>query len=133
MSAALLPPSLSSIFSSSSSTSNPYPLHCVSPPFNLAASRPARSFLLGATASYSDSSDLSLVSPTSGLIVQALDQKLLTLLRQRKTEDAWIAYTNSPHFPSPTCLSRLVSQLSFQNTRSTFTRAQSIVTRLRHE
>ncbi|KAI9122411.1 hypothetical protein K1719_007100 [Acacia pycnantha] len=133
MSAALLPPSLSSIFSSSSSASNPYPLHCVSPPFSLAASRPAHSFLLSATASYSDPSDLSLLSPTSDLTVQALDQKLLTLLRQRKTEDAWIAYTNSPHLPSPTCLSRLVSQLSFQNTRSALTRAQSIVTRLRHE
>ncbi|XP_028775179.1 pentatricopeptide repeat-containing protein At3g09650, chloroplastic [Neltuma alba] len=135
MNAALLPPSLPSIFSSS--VSNPYPLHCASPPFNLAAasspSRPARSSLVGGAANYADPSDLSLISTSSDPTVEALDQKLLTLLRQRKTEEAWTAYTNSAHLPSPACLSRLVSQLSFQNTRSGLTRAQSIVTRLRHE
>ncbi|KAK2647710.1 hypothetical protein Ddye_015199 [Dipteronia dyeriana] len=61
------------------------------------------------------------------------DQILLTLLRQRKTEEAWIHYTLSAHLPSPTCLSRLVSQLSYQNTNLGLTRAQSIVTRLRHD
>lgn len=132
MNASLLPPPLPPIFSSSS-VSNPCPLHCVSSPFTLAASRPARSFLVGAAANYADPSDLSPISTTSDLTVEALDQKLLTLLRQRKTEEAWIAYTNSTHLPNPTCLSRLVSQLSFQNTRSGLTRAQSIVTRLRHE
>lgn len=61
------------------------------------------------------------------------DQKLLSLLRDRKTEEAWNTYTNSTHLPNPTCLSRLVSQLSYQNTLSSLTRAQSIVTRLRNE
>ncbi|KAI3520231.1 hypothetical protein L1887_09521 [Cichorium endivia] len=61
------------------------------------------------------------------------DETLLNLLRQRKTEDAWVAYTQSPHLPNPTCLSRLVCQLSYQNTPSALTRAQSIIQRLRHE
>ncbi|KAG4996144.1 hypothetical protein JHK85_027583 [Glycine max] len=61
------------------------------------------------------------------------DQKLLSLLRDRKTEEAWLAYSHSTHLPNPTCLSRLVSQLSYQNTLSSLTRAQSIVTRLRNE
>ncbi|XP_020238122.1 pentatricopeptide repeat-containing protein At3g09650, chloroplastic [Cajanus cajan] len=61
------------------------------------------------------------------------DHKLLSLLRDRKTEEAWNTYTNSTHLPNPTCLSRLVSQLSYQNTLSSLTRAQSIVTRLRNE
>ncbi|KAL7615306.1 hypothetical protein Lser_V15G08438 [Lactuca serriola] len=61
------------------------------------------------------------------------DDTLLNLLRQRKTEEAWLAYTQSPHLPNPTCLSRLVCQLSYQNTPSALTRAQSIIQRLRHE
>ncbi|CAJ1968463.1 unnamed protein product [Sphenostylis stenocarpa] len=61
------------------------------------------------------------------------DQKLLSLLRDRKTEEAWHAYTHSTQLPNPTCLSRLISQLSYQNTPSSLTRAQSIVTRLRRE
>ncbi|KAL9228029.1 hypothetical protein vseg_003648 [Gypsophila vaccaria] len=56
---------------------------------------------------------------------------LLTLLRQRKTEEAYQIYENAPELPDPTCLSRLVSQLSYQNTPSSFSRAQSILTRLR--
>ncbi|GFZ11106.1 tetratricopeptide repeat (TPR)-like superfamily protein [Actinidia rufa] len=61
------------------------------------------------------------------------DQALLTLLRQRKTEEAWLTYAQCAHLPSPTCLSRLVSQLSYQNTQLGLTRAQSIIQRLRHE
>ncbi|KAI3748384.1 hypothetical protein L6452_11417 [Arctium lappa] len=61
------------------------------------------------------------------------DDTLLNLLRQRKTEDAWLLYTQSPHLPNPTCLSRLICQLSYQNTPSALTRAQSIIQRLRHE
>lgn len=61
------------------------------------------------------------------------DQRLLTLLRQKKTEDAWIAYTESQHIPSSTCLSRLVCQLSYQNTEASLKRAQSIIQRLRNE
>ncbi|KAK9724042.1 hypothetical protein RND81_05G044000 [Saponaria officinalis] len=58
---------------------------------------------------------------------------LLSLLRQRKTEEAWLFYQNTPHLPDPTCLSRLLSQLSYQNTPDSFSRAQSIFTRLRDE
>eukprot|EP00262_Sarcandra_glabra_P006495 TRINITY_DN18820_c0_g1_i1.p1 TRINITY_DN18820_c0_g1~~TRINITY_DN18820_c0_g1_i1.p1 ORF type:complete len:730 (-),score=108.89 TRINITY_DN18820_c0_g1_i1:340-2529(-) len=61
------------------------------------------------------------------------DQALLTLLRQRKTDEAWLAYAQSPHLPSPTCLSRLVCQLSYQNTSLGLSRAQSIIRRLRDE
>ncbi|OVA18174.1 Pentatricopeptide repeat [Macleaya cordata] len=59
------------------------------------------------------------------------DQPLLSLLRQRKTEEAWLTYLHSPHLPNSQCLSRLVSQLSYQNTKQSFTRAQSIIRRLR--
>ncbi|XP_074275450.1 pentatricopeptide repeat-containing protein At3g09650, chloroplastic [Silene latifolia] len=58
---------------------------------------------------------------------------LLSLLRQRKTDQAWLLYQNTPNLPDPTCLSRLVSQLSYQNTPESLSRAQSIITRLRHE
>ncbi|KAL4576560.1 hypothetical protein LXL04_012656 [Taraxacum kok-saghyz] len=61
------------------------------------------------------------------------DEFLLNLLKQRKTEDAWLAYSQSSHLPNPTCLSRLVCQLSYQNTPTALTRAQSIIQRLRHE
>ncbi|KAF5206951.1 Pentatricopeptide repeat-containing protein [Thalictrum thalictroides] len=61
------------------------------------------------------------------------DQTLLTLLKQRKTEDAWLVYSKSTHLPNPTCLSRLVSQLSYQNTKEGLARAQSIISRLRKE
>ncbi|KAL1337726.1 hypothetical protein HN51_032414 [Arachis hypogaea] len=64
---------------------------------------------------------------------ESQDQNLLYLLRQRKTEEAWELYSNLQHLPNSTCLSRLVSQLSFQKTISGLKRAQSIVTRLRHE
>ncbi|KAJ0855068.1 putative tetratricopeptide-like helical domain superfamily [Helianthus annuus] len=53
------------------------------------------------------------------------DETLLNLLRQRKTDDAWVIYTQSPHLPNPTCLSRLISQLSYQNTPSALTMLRS--------
>ncbi|KAF6134781.1 hypothetical protein GIB67_002182 [Kingdonia uniflora] len=68
-----------------------------------------------------------LTTPT----IPNVDQPLLTLLKQRKTEEAWLTYTQSLHLPNPTCLSRLVSQLSYQNTKQSLTRAQSILRRLR--
>ncbi|KAI4300232.1 hypothetical protein L6164_033630 [Bauhinia variegata] len=136
-------------FSSTSSTSSPsntYPrapataftLHWASRPFSFAtatATRPTRSFLVDATANYTNPSELSLDTSTNTPVptTDAGEQRLLALLRQRKTEEAWIAYTHCTHLPTPTCLSRLVSQLSYQNTRSGLTRAQSIITRLRHE
>ncbi|KAK9081017.1 hypothetical protein Syun_030697 [Stephania yunnanensis] len=63
------------------------------------------------------------------------DQLLLTLLKQRKTDEAWLTYTQTrtTHLPSHTCLSRLVSQLSYQNSEEALSRAQSIITRLRQE
>ncbi|PIA38677.1 hypothetical protein AQUCO_02700122v1 [Aquilegia coerulea] len=61
------------------------------------------------------------------------DQTLLNLLKQRKTEDAWLVYSKFTHLPNPTCLSRLVSQLSYQNTKESLTRAQSVISRLRKE
>ncbi|CAI9098082.1 OLC1v1034661C1 [Oldenlandia corymbosa var. corymbosa] len=72
-------------------------------------------------------------SSASKTQVHSLDTKLLTLLSQRKTEDAWLAYTQCEDLPNPECLSRLVCQLSYQNTDLSFARAQSIVQRLRDE
>ncbi|KAJ4704836.1 Pentatricopeptide repeat-containing protein [Melia azedarach] len=121
-----------------SSTSNPFPLthapslhFLCSIPYPSPTSIPTRPFRVRATASQTNTSDhLHLPTTTSNL---NNDQVLLALLRQRKTEEAWIKYTQSSHLPNPTCLSRLVSQLSYQNTSLSLTRAQSIVTRLRHE
>ncbi|XP_043700667.1 pentatricopeptide repeat-containing protein At3g09650, chloroplastic [Telopea speciosissima] len=61
------------------------------------------------------------------------DKALLTLLRERKTDEAWLRYSQSTLLPSPTCLSRLVCQLSYQNTKHGLTRAQSIIQRLRDD
>ncbi|XP_031112554.1 pentatricopeptide repeat-containing protein At3g09650, chloroplastic [Ipomoea triloba] len=70
---------------------------------------------------------------TSLFIAKPQEQALLTLLQEKKTEEAWLAYTQYDQLPNPTCLSRLVSQLSYQNTRVALTRAQSIVRRLRND
>ncbi|XP_031268329.1 pentatricopeptide repeat-containing protein At3g09650, chloroplastic [Pistacia vera] len=134
----------SSASSSSSPISNPFPithtlpLHWVSSPphpSSITTSKPSRPFRLQTT--NSTSTDLSLSNPSSNSPSPSNnfndDQALLTLLRQRKTEEAWIKYTQSTHLPNPTCLSRLVSQLSYQNSILSLSRAQSIVTRLRHE
>ncbi|KAL5146414.1 Pentatricopeptide repeat-containing protein, chloroplastic [Glycine soja] len=82
----------------------------------------------------------SLTTPTLSLstrhrhnLLRTCDHKLLSLLHDHKTEEAWLAYSHSTHLPNSTCLSRLVFQLSYQNTLSSLTRAQSIVTRLRNE
>ncbi|KAM1037737.1 hypothetical protein ACFX15_031888 [Malus domestica] len=132
----LKPPSSSPLAPNSN---NPIPvthhsltLHWVSsPPYFPSISNPTRPFRLLATASPTNpASDLSL---TPAAAPPNEDHKLLTLLRQRKTEEAWIAYTQSTHLPNPTCLSRLLSQLSYQNSHSGLTRAQSIITRLRNE
>ncbi|XP_061351345.1 pentatricopeptide repeat-containing protein At3g09650, chloroplastic [Gastrolobium bilobum] len=119
-----------------SPTSKPYPLphtltlhHSYS--FKL-TTKTTRSFLVNHT----NPSDLSLTTTTTTtttFTTEPRDQELLLLLRQRKTEEAWLVYTKCTHIPNATCLSRLVSQLSFQNTLSALTRAQSIITRLRHE
>ncbi|XP_050227562.1 pentatricopeptide repeat-containing protein At3g09650, chloroplastic [Mercurialis annua] len=127
--------------SSSSSTSSPSPcppphsltLHCSS-----VSSKPTRHFRLYATTNAPPSPDLSLTSvsstaPASSATNTNDDQTLLSLLRQRQTEKAWNFYSQLPHLPNPTCLSRLVSQLSYQNTPLSLSRAQSILTRLRHE
>ncbi|KAK1283680.1 Pentatricopeptide repeat-containing protein [Acorus calamus] len=59
------------------------------------------------------------------------DFRILNLLRQRKTDEAWETYTSITHLPNTTCLSRLVAQLSYQNTPTSLSRARSIVRRLR--
>ncbi|XP_008783677.1 pentatricopeptide repeat-containing protein At3g09650, chloroplastic [Phoenix dactylifera] len=73
------------------------------------------------------------LTPGDGTPTSSHDIHLLSLLRQRKTEEAYQAYTRCPHLPSSTCLSRLVAQLSYQNTPAAFTRAQDLVRRLRDE
>ncbi|KAI3474683.1 hypothetical protein Pfo_029868 [Paulownia fortunei] len=81
-----------------------------------------------------NSSNTSLSSATaSNKFSSSQDQVLLTLLQQRKTEEAWLVYAQCAHLPNPTCLSRLVSQLSYLNTTEGLTRAQSIIQRLRRE
>ena len=129
--------------SSSSSNSNSFPLthalylHWPSPPpsSSTAITTPSkswRSFLVHTATNHTSPTDLSLAAAATEP-ANSFDQTLLALLRQRKTEDAWKAYTQCTHLPSPTCLSRLVSQLSYLNTQVGLTRAQSIITRLRHE
>ncbi|KAI3793648.1 hypothetical protein L1987_36268 [Smallanthus sonchifolius] len=106
-------------------------LHCVSP-------SPAKIFTSTATRhsrriEAAVNSSTSITTNTATSPRRNSDEILLNLLRQRKTEDAWIAYTQSPHLPNPTCLSRLICQLSYQNTPAALTRAQSVIRRLRHE
>lgn len=68
-----------------------------------------------------------------GILSNTCDDELLALLRQRKTEEAWQVYTQSPNLPNSVCLSRLVAQLSYHNTPASLSRARSIVRRLRDE
>ncbi|KAH6825682.1 Tetratricopeptide repeat superfamily protein [Perilla frutescens var. hirtella] len=82
------------------------------------------------TASISSSSSS---SAESNKLSNSQDQALLTLLQQRKTEQAWSLYAQCSDLPNPTCLSRLVSQLSYLNSADGLTRAQSIIERLRRE
>ncbi|KAL6534214.1 hypothetical protein OROHE_013139 [Orobanche hederae] len=78
-------------------------------------------------------SNTSLSSATAGNKFSNSDQLLLALLQQRKTEEAWLLYAECAHLPNPTCLSRLVSQLSYLDTTEDLARAQSVIQRLRHE
>ncbi|XWS66935.1 hypothetical protein CRYUN_Cryun05aG0243200 [Craigia yunnanensis] len=134
------PPCSPSSSPSSSSSSFPSTLHWLSPlplpPSStttaITSSKPTRPFHVQPTDHQQiqpTTTDLSL--PTNKKT--NYDQTLLSLLRQRKTEQAWTHYSQSPHLPTPTCLSRLVAQLSYQTTPQSLTRARSIITRLRNE
>ncbi|KAJ6303739.1 hypothetical protein OIU77_017589 [Salix suchowensis] len=136
-------PSSSPCSSSSSSSSSSFPLtstfpltlRCPSPPLSTNSKLTGQFRLQTATNHINPTTKgLSLATsiPASTTSTKN-DQTLLSLLRQRKTEEAWILYTQIPHLPPPTCLSRLVSQLSYQNTPLSLRRAQAILTRLRHE
>ncbi|KAL1549475.1 pentatricopeptide repeat-containing protein, chloroplastic-like protein [Salvia divinorum] len=72
-------------------------------------------------------------SAAANKLSNSQDHVLLTLLQQRKTEQAWSLYGQCAELPNSTCLSRLVSQLSYLNTADGLTRAQSIIERLRRE
>ncbi|XP_074561070.1 pentatricopeptide repeat-containing protein At3g09650, chloroplastic [Curcuma longa] len=84
---------------------------------------------LAAAAGSSSSSSSSL--PVAASSFQ--DATLLSLLRQRKTDEAYQVYSSSPVLPGPTCLSRLLAQLSYQNTPAALARARELVRRLRDE
>ncbi|TYI10989.1 hypothetical protein ES332_A09G179500v1 [Gossypium tomentosum] len=119
------PCSSSSSFPSALRWLSPLPLP-PSPSTSTTSSKPARPFSLRAQPT---ATDLSLPSDKK----TNDDQTLLSLLRQKKTEQAWTLYSQSPHLPTPTCLSRLVAQLSYQATPQSVARARTIITRLRNE
>ncbi|XP_011006934.1 PREDICTED: pentatricopeptide repeat-containing protein At3g09650, chloroplastic-like [Populus euphratica] len=125
----------SSPSSSPLTSSFPLTLRCPSPPVSTISKLIRLSRLHTATNHINPTTkDLSLATSIPASITSSSnDQTLLSLLRQRKTEEAWVLYTQTPQLPPPTCLSRLVSQLSYQNTPLSLRRAQSILTRLRHE
>ncbi|CAA7012999.1 unnamed protein product [Microthlaspi erraticum] len=108
----------------------------IAPPFT-AAGRPKRRPLFVRSASgtaNSSAGDLSsFLGSSSEPYSTHNDSELLSLLRNRKTDEAWAKYVQSTHLPGPTCLSRLVSQLSYQSNPESLTRAQSVLTRLRNE
>ncbi|KAL3825928.1 hypothetical protein ACJIZ3_021957 [Penstemon smallii] len=99
---------------------------------SLSASKPPSLRFQATTNSSNAAASLS-SSTTSNKLPNSQDQTLLTLLQQRKTEEAWLLYAQCTQLPNPTCLSRLVSQLSYLNTAQGLTRAQSIIQRLRNE
>lgn len=117
-------------------THNSINLCSTNPPFN-AAARPTRRQFFQRSASDTASSSAEDLSSFLGSPSEAYsthnDQELLFLLRNRRTDEAWAKYVQSTHLPGPTCLSRLVSQLSYQSKPESLTRAQSILTRLRNE
>ncbi|KAL2554701.1 Pentatricopeptide repeat-containing protein [Forsythia ovata] len=128
----------------SPSTSSPFPLthsltlHWVSPPPSsntfFASTTTSSKPPLFRVQNITNPSNTSLTTTTSTKkFSNSQEQILLTLLQERKTEEAWLVYTQYEHLPGPTCLSRLVSQLSYQNTNEGLTRAQSIIQRLRQE
>ncbi|XP_021736159.1 pentatricopeptide repeat-containing protein At3g09650, chloroplastic-like [Chenopodium quinoa] len=117
------PPPLSTLFSLNSHT---FSLLRTSPPSTSSAAK----FTTFIRAERTTTTSIT-TNPTPSQ--RSEDHTLLSLLRSRKTEEAWLLYSQSPHLPNPTCLSRLVSQLSYQNTPESFSRAQSIISRLHHE
>ncbi|CAO2839557.1 unnamed protein product [Amaranthus hypochondriacus] len=125
--------------SSSCSTSSQFPLTSI--PFSLPTIFPLSSIAISTinttTIKFTNPFRVTAISSTPihslQTTHQSQDQTLLSLLRHRKTDEAWLYYSKLPHLPNSTCLSRLVSQLSYLNTRESLARAQSIITRLRNE
>ncbi|KFK38356.1 hypothetical protein AALP_AA3G103300 [Arabis alpina] len=109
-------------------THKPISLISINPPF-----RPTRLRSASGTANSSAGDLSSFLSSPGEPYSTHNDQELLSLLRNRKTDEAWAKYVQSTHLPGPTCLSRLVSQLSYQSKPESLLRAQSILTRLRNE
>ncbi|KAJ8899942.1 hypothetical protein K2173_019647 [Erythroxylum novogranatense] len=124
-------PTSSSSSTSSTSLSNALPFTHFTLPCPQPTSVRSKFSNLSRVNSVSNQSTITTVVTTTTNIID--DQTLLWLLRHRKTEEAWTLYTQCNHLPNPTCLSRLVSQLSYQKSNLGLTRAQSILTRLRHE
>ncbi|XP_009146909.1 pentatricopeptide repeat-containing protein At3g09650, chloroplastic [Brassica rapa] len=118
-------------------TLNPISLCSINPPPFTAAGLPTRRHFFARSASGTANSSAGDLSSFLGSSPEAYsthnDQELLSLLRNRRTDEAWAKYVQSTHLPGPTCLSRLVSQLSYQSKPESLTRAQSILTRLRNE
>ncbi|KAH0927599.1 hypothetical protein HID58_019855 [Brassica napus] len=118
-------------------TLNPISLCSINPPPFTAAGLPTRRHFFARSASGTANSSAGDLSSFLGSSPEAYsthnDQELLSLLRSRRTDEAWAKYVQSTHLPGPTCLSRLVSQLSYQSKPESLTRAQSILTRLRNE
>ncbi|XP_020576439.1 pentatricopeptide repeat-containing protein At3g09650, chloroplastic [Phalaenopsis equestris] len=71
------------------------------------------------------------ISSSSSSSSHSHDAILLDLLRQGKTEEAYQLYSSFPHIPDSTSLSRLLSQLAYQRSPTSLSRAQSLVRRLR--
>eukprot|EP01018_Ginkgo_biloba_P025859 Gb_11553 [translate_table: standard] len=61
------------------------------------------------------------------------EANLMTALKGRRTEEAWIIFGQLKDLPGSACLSRLVAQLSYEATPSSLARAQAIVTQLQNE
>ncbi|KAK8969540.1 Pentatricopeptide repeat-containing protein [Platanthera guangdongensis] len=83
--------------------------------------------------SFSSSSYPLLPCSDTGVVPAGKDVALLSLLRQRKTEEAYELYSGCPHIPGPTCLSRLLAQLAYQRSPTALSRAQSLVRGLRDD
>ncbi|KAL5182564.1 Pentatricopeptide repeat-containing protein, chloroplastic [Glycine soja] len=63
----------------------------------------------------------------------SFDDQLFSLLRNRKIEEAGLAYSHPTQLPNSTCPSCLVPQLSYQNTLSSLMCVQSIIMCVRNE
>ncbi|XP_047959868.1 pentatricopeptide repeat-containing protein At3g09650, chloroplastic [Salvia hispanica] len=115
-------------------------LRCALPPPSSSAVTPPQStnsksssLRLQTTKISSTTSHSAAAAANANKLSNSQDHVLLTLLQQRKTEQAWSLYGQCAELPNSTCLSRLVSQLSYLNTADALTRAQSIIERLRRE